>query len=484
MKPLKVALVHHHLRRGGVTRVIRNILKAIPNSDVVFCVLTGEAPTEDWPAPVAVVEGLRYAEETSQNWQDTLQAMRDAAHDVFGRLPDVWHIHNHSLGKNPAVTRAVRQLADDGERLLLHIHDFAEDGRPSNYQRMLRELGGGDAVQYGRITHPLAAHVVYALLNPRDDAFIAGAGANAENHALLPNAVELCEPEHRPEIRKGFYLYPTRAIRRKNIGEFLLWAALDQTGGRYAVTLAPENPKEHPLYERWTALAQELKLPVEFEAGLNTDLPFNEFMASAEAICTTSVQEGFGMAFLEPWLAGRPLAGRDLPEVTAQFGACGVDLSRMYRRLLVPLDWIDRGAFQRKLSEAYARFAEAYNRHADEDSVQRAMKAAMEGNRIDFARLDIASQEQIIRRAAANPSAARAMIDPVELFDSKIKDDLESQRRNVREHFNLRQYGERLMHIYLQLMNGTTSGQVRSLAAHRLLDQFMAPERFMLMLYE
>ena len=33
--------------------------------------------------------------------------------DALGQLPDLWHVHNHSLGKNPGLTQAIAQLAKE-----------------------------------------------------------------------------------------------------------------------------------------------------------------------------------------------------------------------------------------------------------------------------------------------------------------------------------------------------------------------------------
>ncbi len=60
-------------------------------------------------------------------------------------------------------------------------------------------------------------------------------------------------------------------------------------------------------------------------------------IAKADALITTSVAEGFGLAFLEPWLASKPLVGRNLPEITADFAEHGLDLSALYNCLPVPL---------------------------------------------------------------------------------------------------------------------------------------------------
>jgi len=46
------------------------------------------------------------------------------------------------------------------------------------------------------------------------------------------------------------------------------------------------------------------------------------------------------MAFLEPWLVGAPVCGRNLPEITASLAEEGVVLPWSYDRLDLPLAWI------------------------------------------------------------------------------------------------------------------------------------------------
>ena len=57
-------------------------------------------------------------------------------------------------------------------------------------------------------------------------------------------------------------LYPVRAIRRKNLGELFLLAALSPKGTRYAVSLAPDAERWMAVYEEWRAFAADTGLPV------------------------------------------------------------------------------------------------------------------------------------------------------------------------------------------------------------------------------
>ena len=91
---------------------------------------------------------------------DDLQA---AARNALGSLPDLWHVHNHSLGKNLALPGALQALGDAGQRLLLQLHDFAEDGRPLNY-RHYAVLNGRDLKLLGAAGIPPAR--LHALANP------------------------------------------------------------------------------------------------------------------------------------------------------------------------------------------------------------------------------------------------------------------------------------------------------------------------------
>ena len=121
-----------------------------------------------------------------------------------------------------------------------------------------------------------------------------------------------------------FLLYPVRAIRRKNLGEALLWSVLGGPTVHVGVTLAPENPAEQPYYRAMeTSGPRVCSCTSTSKLGARSGLPLDENLASADLTLTTSVTEGFGMAFLESWVAERALVGRDLPEITADFAAAG-----------------------------------------------------------------------------------------------------------------------------------------------------------------
>ena len=98
---MKVVVVHYHLRRGGVTRVIQHAAASLAEHGVELAVLCGEAPGElrDFP-PVQVVPALGYnGGEPVLDPLALAEELKAAAMALLGGPPDVWHIHNHSLGK-------------------------------------------------------------------------------------------------------------------------------------------------------------------------------------------------------------------------------------------------------------------------------------------------------------------------------------------------------------------------------------------------
>lgn len=489
MKPLCLAIVHYHLRRGGVASVIARAAAALDGRAAHLVVLSGEAPDDAWPfaSRVRVVEGLAYDNAPAADGGEPLaDRMEEAARDALGGPPDVWHVHNHALGKNPAVTRAVRCLAGRGRPLLLHIHDFAEDGRPANYRRLADALGGGDAGALSRWLYPIAPHVHYALLNGRDVRLLGAAGIPGDRVHFLPNPAAAGDDigEPLPPWRGGgrLFLYPTRAIRRKNLGEFLLWAAMATRDGgdRFATTLAPRNPEQRRFYEPWAALSERLRLPVALAVNEGRNAPLADLARPAFALATTSVAEGFGLAFLEPWLFGRPVVGRNLPEVTAGIEAAGVDLSSLYDRLDVPGDWIGLDSLRRRAGATLGRYLEAYGRACTAADVDRAIGAWVRRGRVDFGRLGEPFQQQVIEKVCDSPSAAGEIEPPALAADDIDGGRVAANRRVIRREFGLERYGRRLLEIYAAL-RAAAPGPVEDGPAAEILEQFLDPARFTLL---
>ncbi|QHI69312.1 glycosyltransferase family 4 protein [Tichowtungia aerotolerans] len=459
---MKIAIVHYHARPGGVTRVVERAVESL--GERAHCLFfTGEAATGDTPLQnkIRVVPNLGYSTQQKFHPLELLRRARGA----FGSDPDVWHIHNHSLGKNPALTQEVTSLAMAGQKILLQIHDFAEDGRPDNYTNL------------GKLKdrlYPVSEHIHYAVLNQRDFDFLNAAGIPEKNLHLLPNAVSPLPATQRPEPKaQRLYVYPCRAIRRKNIGELLLWSAA-MPDAKFAVTLAPKNPDVKPIYDAWVAFAEELGLNVEFDVGADT--PFEEMIAQADSLVTTSIAEGFGLAFLEPWLAGKPLVGRNLPEITADFAQHGLDLSTLYDRIAIPLTsnaWNIGAEFFQTLEEKLRAAYEAYGRDWSDERFEEARTELVPDGTVDFGILDEDLQRVIIRAAKENPA----------MFAGGLGDASGQIANNgavVQKSYSPEAYGDQLASLYQTVLN-SRPGSIQYADGRKLLDEFLNPARFNLL---
>lgn len=472
----RIAIMHYHLRRGGVSSVIELISKALAKRNINVVILSGQEPDEpEKYANVRVIDTLDYEARCDDSVDKLAGHVYDEACEALGGCPDVWHVHNHSLGKNSTVPMIVHHFARTGHKLLLHLHDLPEDNRPSNYCFLREELTCRD-IPLKELLYPSGPNVHYALLNSRDRDFFASAGACPDRLHLLPNAVQTSSLSDPPDRDRRLFVYPTRAIRRKNLGEFLLHAVVGQDTDRFAVTLKPQNPQAKPIYQGWVDFAEELSLPVEFEAGLKVD-SLEAVMTPACSSVTTSVAEGFGLAFLEPWLMGRPVIGRNLPDITRDFVDQGVRLPLLYDELHVPADGIDTEALREDIAHQLRRTRQAYDRPCDDQLIGQAYDSIVRDGQLAFGRIDENHQQSILRYITTRPALRDEFRDRL-LGRFKYDDDLIAHNRQViAEKFNVAAYGQRLENIYTTVTE-TEGKETGYIDPDQLLDEYLSPDRF------
>ncbi len=478
---MKLAIVHYHLRRGGVTRVIENAVSSLRKHGVETVVLSGESYLGDRLPQVRVVEGLGYRNTADERDARRLaRAMRDAAADALGGPPDVWHIHNHGLAKNVAFPEAVHHLLLDGAKILLQIHDFAEDGRPTNYLRQTVYYAGREDIRADHL-YPRGAQVHYATLTQRDELHLRDAGIDGGHLHWLPNSVGAppCQtPNADPFPGKRFILYPVRGIRRKNLGELMMLSLLAGSETVFAVTLEPENPEWRAIHDEWANFARGHDLPVHLAYGRGGPLGYPELINRADAMISTSVAEGFGLAFLEPWLASKTVVGRDLPDITRDFVKQGINLDHLYRRLEIPLKWIDEAELHAAITDGLFESYQSYDREPKGDVVDRSWAAAVRGHRVDFGHLNERFQIQALERCLAEPGLRHSVVAPH--LDNVEAGLIAENRDLIAQNYSLPQYGQRLLEIYREIA-ASPLGELSAYDADAVLDSFLAPANFSLL---
>lgn len=457
---MQLAILHHHLNRGGVTSVIANHLRSLATlpegerPDRVVVLFDGQR--DGWPSElpselsIALVDepALAYDAEGADAEPEQLADTLSDRFEACGLTPGdtLLHVHNHSLGKNASLPRALEHLAGDGWRMLLQIHDFAEDNRPDNYRHLQEAIGVPEPDQLGEILYPQLPGIHYATLTERDADILKNAGIADGCLHTLPNPV--AEFDRMPSLEEArsrvfpilglplearLVVYPVRGIRRKNLGEMLLLSALAPEETFFAVTLQPKNPIEAASFDRWRRLAEELDLPCRFDTGGSTEeggygCDFKDTLAAADAILTTSVAEGFGMVFLEAWLAGKPLIGRDLPEITREFRAAGMTFEGMWAELRAAANLDD-----------------------------------------DFGRLTPSAQVEAIRQT-------QRLDPPLDLGLEVAEANVAANAAIVRQKYSTTELGRSLLNVY-ETVQSTDDATTPGFSGASLVDHFADPQR-------
>ncbi len=280
-----IIFIHYHRRSWSMERVLRAHSRAAGGNPLI---LSGES--------------LPWLDYTAAGVTADLPAIRRDIQPFLGK-GIIWFFLNHALTRSSGLSAMVDLIVRAGERIILQVHDFPEDGRP---EALLRSAAWDGC-------WPSTAH--YAVLNHRDAGILRRAGVPTEYLHWIPNEVEAPVPINPRNLHEAHY--PVRGIPRKNIREFLYWAAVAPPGWHFSLSAQPEE-------EGLTQLARTLQIPVTWGTGYRR----------AGVSLTTSIREGFGFGFLEPWLIDTPVFGRDLPWLTADFRALGMEFPGLYPALV------------------------------------------------------------------------------------------------------------------------------------------------------
>lgn len=487
---MTVAIVHYHLGPGGVSQVIAAASRALTEAGMPHVILIGEPPDEDaFDLPIRVVPGLEYDfkhgrdASTAGRLGDTSlpDELQAAAMDALGQAPDVWHFHNHSLGKNRSMPEVVARLAEAGERMVLQVHDLAEDGRPGNYPKIA-----------GCVTlYPVSPRVHYAFLNARDMRVFTEAGLPEENAGVLANPIPSVTPLpalHSPQ--SPILFAPVRGIRRKNLGEMVFLSALAPQGARFAVSRAPRNAEALPVHETWSRFAVRHGLPIGFDVvdrfapAAGASASFDSWLAHATHFISTSVAEGFGLPFLEAIAHGKPLIGRNLTHITAEHARHGILAGNLYDQLLIPVEWVDLTILRDHLTTTLERNHRAYVRPLVQETITATLDALVHEGWLDFGNLPEPLQQGAIERMA---DPAYRKIPLVRIGDetvvaqdwlaAAIANDQPTASPEQLAPYSPAAYRETITALYADLADRPHS-PVRFLSAAKILTTCLAPQSF------
>jgi FMN phosphatase YigB (HAD superfamily) len=476
---MKIAIVHYHLGPGGVSKVIATTSHWLTGSGVRHVILVDSPPEcSEADLPVRMVPGLGYRPLASAD--DLLARLQAGACTALGGPPDLWHFHNHSLGKNPWLPEVVARLAEEGERMVLQIHDLAEDGRPGNYQEI---------ADCGKL-YPASGRIRYVFLNSRDRAVFREAGLDENSSVLLGNPVSPPVRHARDDSLPPVLFAPVRGIRRKNLGEMVFLSALAPAGARFAVSRAPVARDALAIHDTWRKFAKLQRLPIEFDVvdhvapAPGVSPAFDSWLSHASHIITTSVAEGFGLPFLEAAGLGKPLLGRNIAHLTADHARHGILTGDLYDKILVPTEWVDLAILRDHLHTTLERNHRAYRRPLPRERADATFSTLIHRGWLDFGNLPEPLQQGVIERLADPACRGIPLVEQncetrsaEEWLAAAIDNRSPTASPAQLAPYSPAEVGTALLSVYSELMDHPLSA-VRFLPPAGILDAYLTPKSF------
>lgn len=431
MNPVKLVIVHHHFRPGGVRRVIElatpHLVTHWPAPIRTVVLAAGDAPEAAWlrdfrrkltgtRVKVIVKPSFGYEAELAEADRSLarrvvkgiMELFRESAHDDCL----LW-AHNLGLGRNLCLARELTFSCHcAGIPLIAHHHDWWFENRWHHFAAT-RGRGFRTLPAVARAVLAASPHICHVAINHADAAVL-------EKHfpglgGWLPNPMERAAPVAAARVAFArtwlsqqvgedapVWLLPCRLLRRKNIAEALLltrWlrpeAWLVSTGG---CSSAEEQGYAQTLASAAQAHGWQLRLGVlQGDESAKPSVP--ELLAASEAVLLTSLQEGFGLTYLEAAAARRPLVARELPNIAPDLAKFGFTFPQCYREVRVDPALFDWGGERQRQARYFAEWKSLMPQAAARLAGKPAVLAAGKGLcPVPFSRLTLTAQLEVLAR--------------------------------------------------------------------------------------
>jgi glycosyltransferase involved in cell wall biosynthesis len=380
---VNLVIVHYHLRPGGVRRIIEratpHLIRAFHGALDRVVLACGEARDREWieefgrrlaPVPVeCVVEAaIGYFSEQRKPVGYVTRRIRAALGGILSGAPAdealVW-AHNLGVGRNVLLSRELTRLCvERAVPLIAHHHDWWFDNRWSRWREM-RRCGCATLRATAAAVFPAVPGVQHVAINGADAAILRRCFSTGA--AWLPNLADSKRPtgdrvsaarrwlKRELENAEPVWIMPCRLLRRKNVAEALLLTRWLRPEAWLVTTGGVSSADERAYADRLAAGAErhgwQLRLGVLEGSGIGRPA-VAELLAASEAVLLTSVQEGFGLSYLEAAAARRPLIARAIPNVAPDLARFGFRFPQHYNELLIDprlFDWKAETDRQRRL---------------------------------------------------------------------------------------------------------------------------------------
>ena len=329
---MKICFLHYYFKNDGVTRSVLNHVKGLKelSNDIEF-VFAGESFDSSLPEEIE-------KQYVNFDTQDILSQLQEISTDA-----DIIIIENPVVGTIPLATLAFKEFSENTDKKIIYrIHDFIDD-RPHLFEEFKKTFDDFESI------YPQTDNVSFITLTNTDKERLIQKGLKNVN--VIPNSIIISDfsttPEKPLKLRETFeeqgiiesnekiISYPVRVLKRKNIEEAMLLTKILNLECPYRLIVTVPLDKE---YEKEILdLAEKYNIPCSIGQAVEyisfdkkDDFTITDLYKISDLVVSTSITEGFGFAFVEPWLAETPVIGRKISSVTEDFVENGIDLNHLY----------------------------------------------------------------------------------------------------------------------------------------------------------
>jgi hypothetical protein len=212
------------------------------------------------------------------------------------------------------------------------------------------------------------------------------------------------------------WILPCRLLRRKNIGEALLLTRWLRPEAWLVTTGGASSAEEKSYFDALATAARRHRWPLRLGVlqGDETQKPsVAELLGASEAVLLTSIQEGFGLPYVEAATARRPLIARSIPNIAPDLDQFGFRFPQIYDEILIDphlFDWDLERKRQEKLFRAWrARLPGSVLKYAGQPVL---LATGNPPRPTPFSRLTLAAQLEVLAQPAGRSWAQCAPLNP------------------------------------------------------------------------